>query len=77
MPVRAIPYPDEWNRILFHYGIIREKLKEDKIVKLSAILILVSEGGYVAFNHETGTATQGETVEASLTNLAEATQLYL
>jgi len=35
------------------------------------------EGGYVAFNPETGTTTQGETVEEALVNLAEATGLYL
>lgn len=50
------------NRILPHYGIILDKLKKDKIVELSAVLIPVPERGYVAFNPETGTATQGETV---------------
>jgi predicted RNase H-like HicB family nuclease len=76
MPVRAIPYPDEQNRILLLYGIILVKLKEDKIMRLSAVLTLALEGGYVAFNPETGTTTQGETVEAALTNLTEATGLY-
>jgi len=31
----------------------------------------------VAFNPETGTTTQGETVEEALANLREATALYL
>ncbi|MBX9895287.1 MAG: hypothetical protein K2Y09_08925 [Nitrosomonas sp.] len=59
LPVPAIPYPDEWNRILLLYGIILGKLKEDKIMKLSAVLTLALEGGYVAFNPETGATTQG------------------
>lgn len=44
---------------------------------LSAVLTAASEGGYVAFNPETGTTTQGETVEEALANLREATELYL
>ena len=35
------------------------------------------EGGYVALNPETGTTTQGETVEEAVANLREATALYL
>jgi len=31
----------------------------------------------VAFNPETGTTTQGENVEEALSNLTEATELYL
>lgn len=31
----------------------------------------------VAYNPETGTATQGKTFEEALTNLKEATELYL
>ncbi len=54
-----------------------EKLKEDEIMELSAVLTPAPEGGYVAFNPETGTTTQGETVEEALANLAEATGLYL
>jgi predicted RNase H-like HicB family nuclease len=46
-------------------------------MEFSAVLIPAPEGGYVAFNPETGTTTQGETVEESLTNLREATELYL
>ena len=43
----------------------------------SAIITPATEGGYVAFNPETGTTTQGETVEEALANLLEATEFYL
>lgn len=46
-------------------------------MELTAVLTPASEGGYVAFNPETGTTTQGETVEEALANLTEATELYL
>lgn len=46
-------------------------------MELSAVLTPAPEGGYVAFNPETGTTTQGETVEEALNNLREATELYL
>ncbi|HQU99477.1 MAG TPA: type II toxin-antitoxin system HicB family antitoxin [Nitrosomonas sp.] len=46
-------------------------------MELSAVLTPAPEGGYVAYNPETGTTTQGETVEEALANLAEATELYL
>ncbi len=46
-------------------------------MELSAVLSPAPEGGYVAFNSETGTTTQGETVEEALANLREATELYL
>lgn len=46
-------------------------------MELSAILTPAPEGGYVAYNPETGTTTQGETVEDALRNLSEATELYL
>jgi predicted RNase H-like HicB family nuclease len=46
-------------------------------MELSAVLTPAPEGGYVAFNPETGTTTQGETVEEVLANLVEATELYL
>ena len=36
-----------------------------------------AEGGFVAQNPETGTTTQGETIEEALANLKEATELYL
>jgi len=46
-------------------------------MELSAVLTPAPEGGYIAFNPETGTTTQGETVEQALANLNEATGLYL
>ncbi|MGH8654351.1 MAG: type II toxin-antitoxin system HicB family antitoxin [Gammaproteobacteria bacterium] len=46
-------------------------------MELSAVLTPAPEGGYVAFNPETGTTTQGETVEEALADLREATELYL
>jgi predicted RNase H-like HicB family nuclease len=44
---------------------------------LTAVLTEAEEGGYVALNPETGTTTQGETIEEALSNLKEATGLYL
>jgi predicted RNase H-like HicB family nuclease len=46
-------------------------------MQLTAILSPAEEGGFVALNPETGTTTQGETVEEALANLKEATSLYL
>ncbi len=46
-------------------------------MELSAVLTSAPEGGFVAFNPETGTTTQGESVEEALANLREATELYL
>lgn len=44
---------------------------------LNAVLTPAPEGGFVALNPETGTTTQGESVEKALANLREATELYL
>ena len=44
---------------------------------LTAVLIPAAEGGFTALNPETGTTTQGESVEEALANLREATELYL
>jgi predicted RNase H-like HicB family nuclease len=44
---------------------------------LTAVLIPAQEGGFVAFNPETGTTTQGESVSEAISNLREATELYL
>lgn len=44
---------------------------------LTAVLIPAEEGGFVAFNPETGTTTQGESVAEAVSNLKEATELYL
>lgn len=46
-------------------------------MELTAVLTPAEEGGYVALNPETGTTTQGETVEEAVSNLREATALYL
>lgn len=46
-------------------------------MQLTAVLTPAEEGGYVALNPETGTTTQGETVEEAVANLREATELYL
>lgn len=46
-------------------------------MQITAVLNPAEEGGYIAFNPETGTTTQGETVEEALTNLREAVELYL
>lgn len=44
---------------------------------LTAPLTPAEEGGFVALNPETGTTTQGETVEEAVANLREVTALYL
>ena len=46
-------------------------------MELTAVLAPAEEGGLGALNPETGTTTQGETVEEALANLREATTLYL
>ncbi|MCP5143271.1 MAG: type II toxin-antitoxin system HicB family antitoxin [Gammaproteobacteria bacterium] len=46
-------------------------------MELTAIISPAEEGGFVATNPETGTTTQGETIEDALANLREATSLYL
>jgi predicted RNase H-like HicB family nuclease len=46
-------------------------------MQLTAVLTPAEEGGFVALNPETGTTTQGETVEEAVANLKEATALYL
>lgn len=46
-------------------------------MELTAVLTPAEEGGYVAFNPETGTTTEGESIEEALSNLREATTLYL
>lgn len=44
---------------------------------LTAVLMPAPEGGYTALNPETGTTTQGESIEEALAHLREATELYL
>ena len=44
---------------------------------LTAMLTEAAEGGYCALNPETGTVSQGETVEDAIGNLREAVELYM
>ena len=44
---------------------------------VTAVLSYAAEGGFTAYNPETGTTTQGETLDAALANLREAVMLYL
>lgn len=46
-------------------------------MKLTAVLFADEDGGYVAFNPETETTTQGDTEKEALEHLKEATELYL
>lgn len=46
-------------------------------MQVTAILTPAPEGGFTALNPETGTASEGETVEEAIANLREAVELYL
>jgi len=46
-------------------------------MQVTAVLTPAEEGGFVAYNPETGTTTQGDSVEQALANLREAVELYL
>lgn len=46
-------------------------------MQATAILTPAQEGGYVAFNPETGSTSQGETIDEALANLREAVELFL
>ena len=46
-------------------------------MQLTAVLTPAEEGGFIAMNPETGTTTQGESIEEAIVNLKEATALYL
>ena len=46
-------------------------------MQVTAILTPAEEGGFNALNPETGTASQGDTVEEAIANLREAVELYL
>tara|TARA_R110000851_G_scaffold225959_1_gene378719 strand:+ start:66 stop:266 length:201 start_codon:yes stop_codon:yes gene_type:complete len=46
-------------------------------MQFTAVLSPASEGGYTAYNPETGTTSQGESTEEALANLREAVELYL
>jgi len=46
-------------------------------MQVTAVLTPADEGGFVAYNPETGTTTQGDTIDEALANLREAVELYL
>jgi predicted RNase H-like HicB family nuclease len=46
-------------------------------MQVTAVLTPAPEGGFTALNPDTGTASQGESVEEALANLREAVELYL
>lgn len=46
-------------------------------MNMTAVLTPAEEGGFVAYNPETGTASQGETIDEAVANLREAVELYL
>ncbi len=73
----------KWRRLIVNVGIDCScqqwavMYNQRQTMELTAVLTFADEGGYVALNPETGTTTQGETVEEALANLQEATELYL
>lgn len=44
---------------------------------LTAVLLPAAEGGFTALNPETGSTSQGDTVEEALANLREATESFI
>jgi predicted RNase H-like HicB family nuclease len=46
-------------------------------MQVMAVLIQAPEGGFTAYNPETGTTSQGDTLDQALANLREAVELYL
>ena len=46
-------------------------------MQMLAVLTPAEEGGFVALNPETGTTTQGDTIDEALANLREAVELFL
>ena len=46
-------------------------------MNVTAVLTPAPEGGYTAYNPETGTVSEGETLEGAVANLREAVGLYL
>lgn len=46
-------------------------------MQVTAILTRAEEGGFTAFNPETGSTSQGENVDEAIANLREAVELYL
>lgn len=46
-------------------------------MEFTAVLTPAEEGGFIALNPETGTTTQGDSIDQAIANLKEATALYL
>jgi predicted RNase H-like HicB family nuclease len=46
-------------------------------MQVTAVLTPAEEGGFVALNPETGTVSQGDSIEEAVANLREAVELYL
>ncbi len=46
-------------------------------MEFTAVLTPAEEGGFIALNPETGTTTQGDSIEDAIANLKDATTLYL
>lgn len=46
-------------------------------MQVTAVLTSAPEGGFTAYNPETGTVSQGESLDEALANLREAVELYL
>ena len=46
-------------------------------MRMTTVLTPTEKGGFVAYNPETGTASQGEDVDGAVANLREAVELYL
>lgn len=44
---------------------------------LTAVLLPAPDGGFTALNPETGTTSEGDSIEQAIANLREATELYL
>ena len=44
---------------------------------MTAVLTLAEEGCFNSYNPETGTGSQGDTMEEALANLRDAVELYL
>ena len=43
----------------------------------TAVMTPADEGGYIALNPETGSVSQGDTIEEAIANLREAVELFL
>lgn len=52
----------------------RTEITEPRPMELTAVLSPAEEGGDVAFTPETGTTTEGESIEDALVNLHEASR---